>query len=75
MDEWIAYGADRIDEMTRQDPVYQQMLAQHQPLAEKFDNLMESLSFEHRELILEYLNLALDMEARKTRTAWYHRHK
>lgn len=70
MDNWILYGADHIDELALQDPVFQEMWKRHDPLAEQFDELMERLLEEQRELILEYLNLALDMEARKNRIAY-----
>lgn len=70
MDNWLLYGADEIDALALQDPVFQQMLAQHDRLVSAFDALMESLPDHQRELILEYLNLQLDMEAWKTRLAW-----
>ena len=70
MDEWIAFGADYVDRLALGDPVFQDLQQQHRCMVPAFDRLMEALPEEQRELILEYLNLQLDMEARKTRLAW-----
>ena len=70
MDEWIVSGADFVDRLARRDPVWQEMREELDGLTPDFDRLMERLPEPDRELILEYLNLQVDLEARKTRLAW-----
>lgn len=72
MDEWLKHGAEYVDALARSDWAYRQMLAQHETLVTQFDELMAALPEHQRELILEYLNLSLDMEYRKTQLAWLH---
>ena len=55
------------------DPVFRKLAEEHERLVPAFDRLMETMPEEQRELILEYLNLQLDMEAQKTRIAWTHK--
>lgn len=73
MDKWLTLGADFVDGLAQSDPVWLELKQQQDALAPAFDRLLESLPEEHRELILEYLNLQLDMEAQKTRLAWMHK--
>lgn len=73
MDKWIAGEADFLDALAQCDPVFLELRQQHDRLMPAFDRLMEDLPEEQRELVLEYLNLQLDMEARKTRLAWLHK--
>lgn len=70
MDDWIRYGADLVDEVARHDPVFCRMAREQELLVGRFDRLMESLPQDQRELILDYLNLQMDMEARKTCLVW-----
>lgn len=70
MEQWLEKGAPYADELARADREYRQMLAQHETLVNRFDELMLSLPPEQRELILEYLNLSVDMEYRKTQLVW-----
>ena len=73
MDQWITHGADFVDALALNDPVFRELAEEHERLVPAFDRLMETLPEEQRELILEYLNLQLDMEAQKTRIAWTHK--
>ena len=73
MDEWTIRGADFVDQLARQDPVFRELRQQHERLVADFDALMETLPETQRDLILDYLNLQLDMEAQKTRLAWMHK--
>ena len=73
MDEWTIRGADFVDQLARQDPVFRELRQQHERLVADFDALMETLPEAQRDLILDYLNLQLDMEAQKTRLAWMHK--
>lgn len=70
MDKWMEKGADFVDALARHDPVFQELQQRHDRLVPDFDRLMETLPEDQRELILEYLNLQLDMEARRTFLAW-----
>lgn len=73
MDEWLVKDADFVDSLAQNDPVFRELRTQHDRLVPAFDRLMETLPEDQRELILEYLNLQLDLEARKTRLAWTHK--
>lgn len=70
MEKWLTYGADQVDAMARMDPEYRSLSESQQALVPEFDRLMEGLPREQRELILEYLNLSVDMEYRKTQLVW-----
>lgn len=70
MEQWLENGAQYAEELARADREYRKMLAQHETLVTRFDELMCSLPTEQRELILEYLNLSVDMEYRKTQLIW-----
>ena len=72
MDQWITHGADFVAALALNDPVFRELAEEHERLVPAFDRLMETLPEEQRELILEYLNIQLDMEAQKTRIAWTH---
>ena len=70
MDEWIIRGADHVDTLARRDPIFQELRQELNALTPDFDRIVESLPQPERELILDYLNLQLDLEARKTCLAW-----
>ncbi|MBR2047679.1 MAG: hypothetical protein IJ960_03695 [Oscillospiraceae bacterium] len=73
MDKWIYYGMRQVEELTRTDPYYLELLEEHRKLLPDFEALLEKLTFEDRELLLEYLNLQIDLQAQETRIA-YHLH-
>ncbi len=72
MDKWVAFGAEYVDRLAQRDPLWLELKQQQDLLAPAFDRLMEDLPEDQRELILDYLNLQLDMESRKTCLAWTH---
>lgn len=73
MDEWMAHGADFVETLAQRDPVFHGLRQELEVLTPAFDRLLEALPEDDRELILEYLNLQTDMEARKTFLAWMYK--
>ena len=68
--QWVYRIADRVDDMARIDPEYREMDRQRKELEVAYMELLERLSEEDRELFLEYMNLVVDMQYRKTQLAW-----
>ena len=68
--QWVYRIADRVDDMARIDPEYREMDRQRKELEVAYMELLERLSEEDRELFLEYMNLVVDMQYRKSQLAW-----
>lgn len=67
---WAYGGFDLVEEQVQKDPDFQALAAEHEALAPKFEALLASLPQQQRELILEYLNLAVDLEYQRVRIAY-----
>ena len=67
---WVYRIADRVDDMAKIDPEYRELDRQRKELEVAYMELLERLSEEDRELFLEYMNLVVDMQYRKTQLAW-----
>ena len=73
MDKWTFIGMRQVEELTQADPDYRKLLAEHEKLLPAFEALLAKLSYEDRELVLEYVNLQIDLQYQETRIA-YHIH-
>ena len=68
--EWVYRVADRVDALAERDPEYQEMAQQRLELEEAYNALLEKLSAEDRELLLEYMDIVGNMQYRMTQLAW-----
>ena len=70
MIEWVMGVVDRIEEEARRDSEYRELTAHQVELVPAFDALLERLSEDDRELILEYMETAMNRQYRFSQIAW-----
>lgn len=68
--EWVYRIADRVDALARVDPEYRELAAQRRNLEGAYCALLDGLSEEDRELLLEYMDVVGNMQYRMTQLAW-----
>ena len=68
--KWVHQIADRVDAVAKNDPEYRELDRQRKALDGAYTELLDRLGEEDRELFLEYMNLVVDMQYRKTQLAW-----
>ena len=68
--EWVYRIADRVDALARVDPEYRELAAQRRNLEGSYCALLDRLSGEDRELLLEYMDVVGNMQYRMTQLAW-----
>ena len=68
--EWVCRAADQVDRIARRDPEYQELARRHGELVHEYEALLQRLSPEDRELILEYTDVAGNMQYRLTQLAY-----
>ena len=70
MIEWVMGVVDRIEEEARRDLEYRELMAHQVELVPAFDALLQRLSEDDRELILEYMETAMNRQYRFSQIAW-----
>ena len=70
MIEWVMGVVDRIEEQARRDPEYRELMEHQVELVPAFDALLQRLSEDDRELILEYTETAMNRQYRFSQIAW-----
>ena len=70
--EWVDRVVDRVDELAKTDPVYQELAEQRLHLEGAFDALLDRLGGEDRELLLEYMDIVGNMQYSVTQLAWHY---
>ena len=70
MIEWVMGVVDRIEEEARRDPEYREFMEHQVELVPAFDALLQRLSEDDRELILEYMETAMNRQYRFSQIAW-----
>ena len=70
--EWVDRVVDRVDELAKMDPEYQELAAQRLHLEGAFGALVDRLGREDRELLLEYMDVVGNMQYRVTQLAWHY---
>ena len=63
-------GANQVEELLKQDPEYNEMMAELAEAEEKYLKVREKLSPEDREIVEHYIALCEDVEYQKTHTAY-----
>ena len=70
--EWVYRVVDQVDALAKRDPEYQELAQQRLELEEAYNALLEKLSAENRELLLEYMDIVGNMQYRVTQLAWHY---
>ena len=70
MEDWIYWASDRVHELALADPDYRSLAKEQEALSVPFEEVLGSLSDTERDLILDYLNNAVDLEYQQTRLAY-----
>jgi triphosphoribosyl-dephospho-CoA synthetase len=70
MIEWVMGVVDRIEEEARRDPEYREFMEHQVELVPAFDALLQRISEDDRELILEYMETAMNRQYRFSQLAW-----
>ncbi len=68
--EWVYRIADRVDALAAKDVEYRELEQQRKALERAYEGLLARLSEEDRELLLEYMDVAGNMQYRLTQLAW-----
>ena len=70
MIEWVMGVVDWIEEEARQDPEYRALTEHQAELAPAVEEFFRRLSEDDRELILEYMETAMNRQYRFSQIAW-----
>ena len=70
MDEWIYWASNRVHELALEDPDFQSLMIEQENLGKLFEAIIQSLTDAERDLILDYINNAVDLEYQQTRIAY-----
>ncbi len=70
--EWVYRTVDRVDALAKADPEFQELAAQRQGMDGAYCALLDRLSEEDRELLLEYMDVLGNMQYRMTQLAWHY---
>ena len=70
MMEWVLRIADRVDQLAKADPEYQELAKRQTELMPDYEALLERLSPEDRELLLDYMDVVGNMQYRISQLAW-----
>ena len=68
--EWVTGVVDRIEAEARRDAEYRELMEHQVELVPAFEGLLARLSEEDRELILEYMDTAINRQYRFSQLAW-----
>jgi len=70
--EWVYRAADAVDRQAKKDPEYQELARRHRELVSDYEALVGRLSPEDRELLLEYTDVAGNLQYRLTQLAYFY---
>lgn len=70
MNEWIYWASNRVHELALEDPDFQSLMIEQENLGKLFEAIIQSLTDTERDLILDYINNAVDLEYQQTRIAY-----
>lgn len=68
--EWVSHTAERVDQVAKNDPEYSALAHRRAELDSTFCALLDQLSDEDREFLLEYMDVVGNMQYRMTQLAW-----
>ena len=68
--EWVTGVVDRIEAEARRDTEYRELMEHQVELVPAFDALLARLGEADRELILEYMETAMNRQYRFSQLAW-----
>ena len=70
MRDWINGACDKVDQLTAQQPYYQELNAKRKQLEKRYLEIVSSLSDADAEIIAAYAYLTSEMEYQRTQTAF-----
>lgn len=70
MPEWVYRAADEVDRIAKTDPEYRELARKQRELVGEYEALLARLSPEDKELLLEYTDVAGNMQYRLTQLAY-----
>ncbi len=70
MRAWINGVCDLVDQITKQKPYYQELLARRNELDARYQEILGSLSDEEAEVICEFFYLTTEMDYQRTQAAY-----
>lgn len=68
--EWVYWAADQVSALAKSDPEYRELSDRQEDLGPKYEAVLERLSPEDRELILDYTEVATNLEYRTAQLAY-----
>ena len=68
--DWVLRAADQVDRIAWSDPEYRELSQQRSALEGAYNGILDRLSDEDRELLLEYMDVIGNMQYRITQLAW-----
>lgn len=75
--EWVYSVVENVQKEANSDPQYWELAIRQRALSGAFSDLLSRLSEDDRELLLEYMDVAGDLQYRFSQLAWrygkYHR--
>lgn len=70
MHDWVFWAMDKVEERAKQDPVFCKLAQRHEALVHDFEALVDSLGMQERELLLDYMDAAGDLDYRRCQIAF-----
>lgn len=68
--EWVYWAADQVSALAQSDPEFRELADRQEDLGPKYEAVLERLSPQDRELILDYTEVATDLQYRTTQLAY-----
>lgn len=69
--DWVNHGADRVDAAAQGDGQFRALMEALERVEEAHGEILQRLSPREREIVLEYEDLLVELEHRKTQLAYY----
>ena len=73
--EWVLRGSEQVQQLANNDPEYQQLARRRMELENGFQELLDRLTDEDRETLLDYMESENDLHYRYSQLAWLYGRK
>jgi hypothetical protein len=68
--EWVWRASEQVQQLANNDPEYQQLARRRMELEPGFQTLLDKLTEEDREALLDYMEAESDLHYRYSQLAW-----
>ena len=68
--EWVWRASEQVQQLANNDPEYQQLARRRMELEPGFQMLLDKLTEEDREALLDYMEAESDLHYRYSQLAW-----